>query len=919
MLEVNSRANYSANAVGTGALSIESIHVGGGLIPAPHEVDVSAGDKTLQPAAGSRTAISRRPNYGMQGRHDHHGKRFNGKDADGWRKKHLAVESITAVATENLEPTFNVQERHTSVEAAEEVGINIQGKEEGEYFTPMLDSSDSQAQRAKMREIAKQRAEKLQKEEEERTREQKARALAKLEELNRRTQEAEGSTQMFEKAFPSGAIQQEQEEYQTSAEPVMDSREYETPSSALETADNAQQESVVPRDQSLPLHQDARNAGFADCKAAPRVHDGSVSRHKRMGYKQKQNIPLEKNLTEKSISSSTTELAQFASLARPLTQMLRLSSHCSRGEKLAKAGKNKHKLEEVPAVTALPSPMPKETNPAKAFVESGNPKDSKFELDPSSVQSMTDAKHSIQPQEQLFPLPGEESHGRVNNQWKSQHSRRMPRNPQTNRSAEKFHSSDAVVWAPVRSQDKSEVVDEASHKSATDNVIAAAKSDNLVQNNLKSKRAEMERYVPKPVAKELAQQGNIHQPVSSSVNQTKSDETVGGAEPGVKSTEGSQPASSATRNVGSNAESGNGDCKQNKQARAHGSWRQRGSTDSSRMQGLHDASSFTSNPGKNVQKFIEQHESFIPDVNSVKGQPKSSDEWNTSDSCNAPDNSDTGALVTSSVKDQGVTGRGKQHTFKGHRSTGKNYDVDHMNINCADTNKSYSSAVLEISQADKTVASRENRGIGERTSSHWQPKSQAYTAHNQRGSSSSGGQNVAAEVGRGKTKDSTSQGRVHIPHDKESSELMAQPHLDQSLSEHKNVAEAPNLGQQEAKRERKVASFKGRPHSPNQGPVNTVELAPPVASMDTHREQRSSSGFRKNGNQNNRSGRGHESRGDWSSAEQDNKQHNLSANREQRHILHYEYRERGQGHSRRGGGNFYGRQGGSVQVDAGYE
>ena len=48
-------------------------------------------------------------------------------------------------------------------------------------------------QRAKMREIAKQRAKQLQ-EEEERTREQKAKALAKLKELNQRTQNTGGST-----------------------------------------------------------------------------------------------------------------------------------------------------------------------------------------------------------------------------------------------------------------------------------------------------------------------------------------------------------------------------------------------------------------------------------------------------------------------------------------------------------------------------------------------------------------------------------------------------------------------------------------------------------------------------------------------------------------------------------------------------
>ncbi|KAJ0105314.1 hypothetical protein Patl1_18077 [Pistacia atlantica] len=113
------------------------------------------------------------------------------------------------------------------------------------------------------------------------------------------------------------------------------------------------------------------------------------------------------------------------------------------------------------------------------------------------------------------------------------------------------------------------------------------------------------------------------------------------------------------------------------------------------------------------------------------------------------------------------------------------------------------------------------------------------------------------------------------------------------------------------------------------------------------------SGFRRNGNQSSRFGRGHESRGDWASSAQDNKQHNQPINRErQRHNSQYEYqpvgpynnsssnrgnnyegpkdapnnaaggryRERGQSHSRRGGGNFHGRQSGCVRAaDGSYD
>ncbi|KAK9278994.1 hypothetical protein L1049_028576 [Liquidambar formosana] len=453
----------------------------------------------------------------------------------------------------------------------------------------------------------------------------------------------------------------------------------------------------------------------------------------------------------------------------------------------------------------------------------------------------------------------------------------------------------------------------------------------------------MERYVPKPVAKELAQQGGIQQNMSPPIDQTASDETTGRAESGVQSAENTQPASLVIGKVGFSVESRNGDGKQNKQAKAHGSWRQRSSTESARVQ---DGSSFSSKTSKDEQS-IEHSQPLKPDLHSVKGQPKPIDEWNPPDGWNASNNSDSAAPVTIPVvKDQAVTGRGKRHPYKGQKGMGNNnLDLDRKNGNIGDVDKvSAQSSAVEISEMDRPVASKENRVVGERSTSHWQPKSQAYLVHNQRGSRPSGGQNVNTE-GRFAKKESAPQGGVHLPQkNKETSEGMIHSH---SGSDKSIVGEVPNLGNQEA-REKKVVSVKGRPHSLNQGSVSCVEPASPAGVDSRHEQQPLSSGVRKNGNQNSRFGRGHESRGDWSSAGQDSKQHNPPGNRErQRHNSHFEYqpvepynnnkssnfegpidgshntsskfRERGQSHSRRGGGNFYGRQSGTVRVDAGYD
>ena len=78
----------------------------------------------------------------------------------------------------------------------------------------------------------------------------------------------------------------------------------------------------------------------------------------------------------------------------------------------------------------------------------------------------------------------------------------------------------------MRSQDNAEEVDEAGKRTVPETVTATEKSENVVQNNIKSKRAEMERYVPKAVANELAQQSSVQQSVPASINKTISDEII---------------------------------------------------------------------------------------------------------------------------------------------------------------------------------------------------------------------------------------------------------------------------------------------------------------------------------------------------------------------------------------------------------
>lgn len=954
----NAKANHSTNEGGRGFVKTERTHTTGMTNPASREMGFSAGDKDLESTAGG-TTISRRSNHGVQGRGGNRGKgALNSQEVDGWQKKSPVLDSPSVVSASHS--GVHMHDHHSSVEASEKSGPYPVARDERESAAPVSDPTDYQAQRPKFKEL-EQRAKQLREEEEERQRTQKARADAKLEELmNRRKQSMDGSTQKPEDAS-SGAIQNKQEmnlvpqisegsTLRVEQSPVLSN---EPPP---EKSKSANKEPIV-HNQSVSLQRDADSADVAHVNRAPHIHDGNASKQKRMSYKQKQNLLSEKNFDEKSISTRTdeapkshtdaaekvtvsagglaNEIALSCESSLPVSASAVAESSIHQRKKNNRSGKNKHKVEASSSMPALQSSESKETNLVNASVESSKPKASESELDPNSIQSVTISKDANQLPEQRLLLPSED-HVRVNSQWKSSHSRRTSRNPHVTRSAEKFPSD--VIWAPVRSQNKADT-DEAGYKNVVEASIPSIKSDHQVQSNPKNKRAEMERYVPKPVAKELAQQVSIQQPVASSINQNTSDETVGKADSSSQCTECTQPASSAIGKVGLALESRNGDGRQNKQGKGHGSWRQRGSTESVGMQSMQDGPS--SYPDRNVQKSIEDFQPQKPDVSSVKEQPKYSDEINVPDGWNIPNNSDSVAPVAVSiVKDQGVTVRAKRHPFKGQKGMGINNDSDHKKI-------STHSSAPEVSQTDLHT-SKENRGIGERSTAHWQPKNQMSSANNQRGSRTNSGQSVGGEVWTNK-KECTPQGAVpQAPQqDKRMGEGVPQPHHDESPSKKSNAEEALNAGHQEAKRGRKVGLLKGRPHSPNQVHVNPVEHA--SANMDVRHEQRSSSGFRKSGDQNNnRFGRGHESRGDWNSSGQDSKHNNLSVNWErQRHNSHYEYqpvgpynnnksnnaegpkdgthntgprfRERGQNHPRRGGGNFYGRQTGNDRVDAGYE
>ncbi|KAL1564006.1 hypothetical protein AAHA92_06417 [Salvia divinorum] len=948
---VDLKVNNCTREVGNAAAAVASHRIPVSRnSTAPDEVTVPVGDNPLHPIA----VIPRRSFHGGHPRVDHRGKgKFNNQEADGWRRMPLSNDSSNAVIASNNESTPHIHFHGPNIvgESYENSTMDLVGKAEVCDLAEVCDSADIQAQRAKMKELAKQRYLQLQKEEEDRIREQKAKALAKLEELDHRKLAGEASNQKAERTPVIGDIRVEQQEVHTVIGTVI--AELKTNESGFNlvlspavtsvgTDSNTNQagESIeVSRDLHLPIQQ----KGLVESNVSPlsriedsedgstkkvvsQPDDGGISRHKRAGYKQKQN-----NMLQKAVSRPTFEvqkdhtLAAVADMHEPSSSesnVLNTSNtvvepSAQQRKRINRSNKSKPKPEEILSLSALP-PVTSNITHANESLDNGGSNDLVSNLG-ASVSAVHEPDTAVHTREHSSLL-SEEAQSKVPSQWKP--NRRISKNQQGHRFTDKH--SDTVVWAR-----KAKGSDEVSQK--TQNSLQESadsmKSNNVAPNSLKGKRAEMERYVPKP---QLAQQGNSP-PLSSSVSSSRSTEGASGEQSGSALFANSQPISSATANMRSNLEMNVGDSSHSKNKKDHGTWKQRGSTDSSEVKGVptgptdisqvkaaHTGQSPISEPTKEIQQSKELVHSGRSESNRVNSEIKIS-------GANFMSADTTSAAVSKhpSVKDRGATGRGKRHPLRGPRSGGNNPDFENTLHGEVDGS---SSSVPDVNQMDKSIISKENR-----TSSHWQRKSSPSSANHQ----GNGSEYITFETNRVPRKGAPQYKVQSLPQqDKEgrnSSQLQLQP--GQSVNARSNMAgDSVTHRHQDFDREKKLAPVKGRPYSPNQDLVGTGESS--HINTNDLLEHNVTSGSRRSGRQNSQPVRGYESHGEWSS-EHENRPHNAPAFRDrQRQNVHLEYqpvgpfkghkpekveelagggavdnmdqrhRERSQSHSKRGG-NYY--------------
>ncbi|KAJ0976451.1 hypothetical protein J5N97_018416 [Dioscorea zingiberensis] len=815
-----------------GASKVEKVQ-DGKVIPQPSESQVFTVSVSDCPEDGQklRNQVGKKPCM-SQGQADRHAEpRLNSQVDDKSIKRTSGRSSSETVSSRKSEigPVINLPDCRTSLEMSEKQDVHhASNAGAGSCATSFIDYDDHQ--RAKLKELATQRAKQLQKEEEERTKEQKAKALAKLEELNRRSL-AQGSDQNSNEATPSKYDQFKQDsgaKIALSRDSGVDEAPFgvsaATSAMVKLSIDNevggpndpplcvTSQESKLGSGedhetaQDLSLGQDADMSGHITHKTSPHFHENNFSKHKRLGYRRKQNTSLEKNLGVQPMSvgnpGNCTEVPVQALADESLPVINEMPFQHKK--KNNRTTKNKAKMEETLLGPTLPSSAQNETKDARKIQSPTSVAD----VIPDPSQSGNEILKSQSSKDEVLSShtegslqTSEEQHGRMSNQWKPQPSRKTTRYQQTIRIGEKSHGSESV-WAPVKPQYRSSPSDEASQKNRNETSSnPSTNSGHDAQNGVKTKRAEMEIYVPKSVARELSNQNS--QQNSSTINQTTSSDVIVGTDSVVS---------------GFTADSKNGDNnKPNRRSKTHASRRQQNSDG---LPSFHEGS-VSSYPANPAGEHHDQH--HLSMVDSGKEEQLKFDDHNPAS---------IEPLAGPVLKDHNVANKQRYPRHKPTASSGNTSLLTYNKVPYNGTRDKGDGSSSELQWNEPCATDALGNAVphfgSEYKKPHWQPKSQINPQSNRHGHQGIGKHRAEPHSGQF-DKDPHTQNIENSPQNEKNNLCTVS-------------VEIGNASERESKQEMKAIG------EPSKDPTH-VELPPQIGSQQ---QQPVSSTFRRDGDRFNR-------------------------------------------------------------------
>ncbi|KAI4342530.1 hypothetical protein MLD38_027150 [Melastoma candidum] len=635
------------------------------------------------------------------------GRRVGTPDANEWHKNPIGVDSVVpAMETLNLLPNNEVGDH----------SISHPLKNDGESKPVAIDSSDTPAERARLRELAKQRAIRRQEEEEERARDQKARAHLKLEELNKRrqleeslntktdTEQQQGLHAPLEKAKESTIMPSHGSVSETSPVSQINERMTGFEGSTILSGDEV---SSIRRQ--IHCQQGESSAGVVD-------HNPEDISYKHIHVMPKEK-PTRVSGEPAKRNERTTDVAKSDELlddinpgtdkTYPTNPQDVVETTVHQRKKESRTVRTKQRVDNVsPASVSVD--VVNEASRASTRDENGMLKSLNPDLESKFIQQLPDSKDLKESTEHPLATSTVNTQVRFSFHGGSQHPRGTPRNQQTNKLSEKMHGSDAVMWAP-RSQNKVEAAVQTNDGTPAEEPNSSLKND-TGQKNAKHKRTEMERYIPKPVAKEMAQQGYASQAVPLNSKSGLVEETL-------------QGASSVSRSI-ENAR------------RSSGSWRQRSPKESMPERESHFVDS-----GKHDRIMGEDQSGNEPRMRHSKEKQKFpghvSGDW-----LNPSFDSDPNAEVFRATSDHGSVARVKRNN---HHATGSNLDIKQKKGGELSGKSHTQSSVFDQHQKSSAAISKESHGSVDRSTSQWQPKAPKVSADDLPGSKPSGGKWV--EVG----------------------------------------------------------------------------------------------------------------------------------------------------------------------------
>jgi hypothetical protein len=600
-------------------------------------------------------------------------------------------------------------------------------------------------QRAKMKELAVQRAKKLQAEEEERIRNQKAKALAKLEELNRRSA-------VHEKKSNDTAVETGEGNNKQNAGLDVTAK---LASSTAELRDVAAPDSLTalqpPNDKHTMLlvqaHSISHVAGVAKDpvthaasssagniqsnlehvvqKSIAQSHDINVPKPKQ-GFSKRHVASEEKNPGDKPSLPVGTGNAN-KNVENFDTKTAVTTSHDdppALNKKGARHLRNKKKMEDAP-VTQHPSVVINEQNTLKVSTE---PKTYTGGVIISSsivptegttvtVGSITVGGISLPSLKQESVTSSDETPATENNRSRPQQGRRPGKHQHAVRPVEK-PGNEGVLWAPVKQAEHSEQ----SYRTMSNTAVSdpSGKSTNDGDNVTRTERAEMERYVPKPLSKELQQQSlgsNLQSEKTCVDNKSHNKEAL------EKSSDAKVvPTTEPKKWEDKKAGKGRG--------KSHPSWRRRNTHESAPVAPNATDQSENFHESKEVQMSADHSQPVETGRQEIKQFKSQADTASENSSATA----ETVPLPVSGAKEHSASNRQRRHHIKAQRNETNKHPNESKDREDRD-DFVYQSATPAM---DSNVSNHRNisrsdvKSIGAALHSraHWKPKSNSHSQGN---------------------------------------------------------------------------------------------------------------------------------------------------------------------------------------------